>query len=171
MEEEQTRRKQELQTARALAATEQARANAESVRAREQKRAATRLRKRAFALAGSLVLLLALVVVALVLGQQARQAARLATSRELAAAALNSLDIDAERSVLLAMAALESARTVEAERALHRVLPALRVERTMSVHDAAIMAFDTNDDGSRLVTASWDGSARIVDWVSGVRQR
>ncbi len=56
----------------------------------------------------------------------AEDQANIATSRELAASALNNLEIDPERSILLALAAMEQTHTLEAEDALHRAIQASR---------------------------------------------
>ncbi|MFN2225956.1 MAG: BTAD domain-containing putative transcriptional regulator, partial [Anaerolineae bacterium] len=63
----------------------------------------------------------------------AEEQTRLATSRELANAAVVSLDEDPERSALLALEALEAADTVEARNALRRALPEIRVLHTLPV--------------------------------------
>ena len=73
-----------------------------------------------------------LAVTAVLFGGRSAQAERLATSRELAAAAVTNLEVDAERSVLLALQALETADTLEARNALHQALPELHLLRTFS---------------------------------------
>jgi WD40 repeat protein len=94
----------------------------------------------------------------------AEEQARIAGSRELAAAALNNLDVDPERSVLLALQALSTARTQEAENALHRAVPALHLLLTLSGHTGNLFALSVNPDGTRLATAGGrDGTARIWD--------
>ncbi len=64
---------------------------------------------------------------ALFFWQRAIQANRLANSRELAGAAVNNLQVDPERSVLLALQALEEADTLEARNALHQAVPELHL--------------------------------------------
>jgi hypothetical protein len=60
--------------------------------------------------------------------EQATREARVASARELAAAAVANLDVDPERSILLAVEAVERTRSVdglvlpEAEEALHRAV-------------------------------------------------
>lgn len=134
---EEERRQGELRAAQQLAATEAARAE-------EQQQAATRLRQRAYGLAGALTAALILASVALYFGviarrnQQAAEAAsRVATSRELAAAAINNLVVDPERSILLALHALEVDRTRQASDALHQAVMASRVQRVISNLSAA----------------------------------
>ncbi len=106
-EDREIQRQRELQAARQLAETQQ--------------RAATQLRRRAIFLAGAFLLALVLAGVAFYFGDQARvravgeqearleaeQASRLSSSRELAAAAISNLNVDPERSILLALQAVK----------------------------------------------------------------
>jgi WD40 repeat protein len=109
----------------------------------------------------------ALAVFALVLRGHARDDARLATARQLAASAQGNLDVDPERSILLAIEAAETTRRhdgtmlVEAEQALHDALASSRVlttvpgvGRTGLGHVAALAP-----NGRRFVAADHDGSA------------
>ena len=100
-----------------------------------------RARRRRATLAGFAVLAVAasaLAALALVLRNEARDDARLATARQLAAAAEAQLEEDPERSILLAIEAAETTRrhdgTVlpEAEQALHAALATSRVLMTVS---------------------------------------
>ncbi|HSJ59223.1 MAG TPA: WD40 repeat domain-containing protein, partial [Anaerolineae bacterium] len=84
------------------------RAEAETRRAEEQTHTARRLRGRAALLGAALFLAVVLGIVAAGLGRQAQERARVASARELALAALSNLEVDPERSILLA---LESAQT------------------------------------------------------------
>src|SRR3954471_6394482 len=95
-----------------------------------------RARRRRAILAGFASLAAAALVLAafaLVLRSRARDDARLATARQLAASARANLDIDPERSVLLAIQAAETTRRhdgsilPEAEQALHDALATSRV--------------------------------------------
>ena len=95
-----------------------------------------RARRRRAMLAGFAVLAAAasvLAVFALVLRGQARDDARLATARQLAASAQANLAVDPERSILLAIEAAETTRRhngtmlVEAEQALHDAVDTSRV--------------------------------------------
>jgi tetratricopeptide (TPR) repeat protein len=160
-------RQRELEQAQALAEEQQRRAE-------EQARVAGRLRR----------LLVALVVVSLlVVGvgiyawaaraqavaarRTAEQQARLSFSRELAAAAVNNLDKDPERSVLLALHAasgtysVDKTVTTEAENALYRAVQALRVRLTLSGHTAWVRGVAFSPDGTRLATASADRTVRV----------
>ena len=157
---EATRRERELETAHRLAETERQRAE-------EQGRAVGQLRRRAFLLTGALIVASILAVTASILGQRANQEARIASSRELAAAAIGNLDVDPERSILLALQSLSHANTIEAEDALHKAVLASRVQLTLRGHDAEVWTVAYSPDGMRLATASQDGTAKVWDAVSG----
>jgi WD40 repeat protein/DNA-binding SARP family transcriptional activator len=122
--EEETRRRRELETARQLVETERARAEMEQRRADEQAQSVARL----------------------------RQLASLATSRELSLAALNTLTTDPELSMLLALQALETAKTKEAQEALHQALQASRTLWTFE----NITGIITGPMGPLLVTVNPD---------------
>jgi len=93
--------------------------------------------------------------------------ANLATSRELAASALNNLPVDPERSILLALAALETAHTLEAENALHRAIQASRVQLTLSGHRGPVHFVSLSPNEKLLATASQDGTAKMWDVLTG----
>ena len=178
--EEEARQQRELETAQQLAETE-------SQRAEEQARAAQRLRQRALFLAGALVIAGILAVVAVVFGQQAsqneRQAvtqqqeaehqAHLATSRELVAAAVNNLEDDGDRSVLLALQAVTTTYAIdqtvlpEALTTLHQAIPAARVQLTLAGHTDNVNNVAFSPDGTRLATTSGDKTAKIWDAKTG----
>ena len=69
--------------------------------------------------------------------ERAEEQARVSRSRELAAAAIANLEVDPERSILLAMEAVDETRSVDgfmvpdAEQALHRAVTASRVVMTV----------------------------------------
>jgi len=166
--EREAQRQRELLAAQQLAA-------AERQRAEEQARAAGRLRQRAVYLAVALVAAAGLLVAALWLARVANQNARtaeertrLATSRELAAAAVNNLTVDPERSTLLALQAVAKAATLEATNALHQALPELRLLRTIQLAaDVERVAF--SPDGSLLATAHSDHLTVVWDSATGKR--
>jgi WD40 repeat protein/DNA-binding SARP family transcriptional activator len=98
---------------------------------------------------------------------------RMTTARELAAAALANLAVDPERSILLALEAVETARagdgTVlpEAEEALHRAVKSSRLVRTFPQGGYGL---DVSPDGTRLVTTGAhpaDNTATVWDLATG----
>ena len=97
----------------------------------------------------------------------AEEQARLAASRELAAAALTNLNADPERSVLLALHALDSAHTTEAENALHRALLDLHLLRTLRGHTSVVWNVAVSADGTRIATAGFEGVAKVWDTETG----
>ena len=164
--EDQQRR--ELETARKLAETEKARADAESRRAEEQSEAAGRLRQRALLLAGVLVVTALLALAALFFGRQADRNATLAQSRELAAASTLRRDTDPELGLLLAVEALSTAQTAEAEQALHSALLASRLRMRLAGHEAPIQRLAYSPDGRLIaLAAAGDELATLWDTSSG----
>ncbi|MDX1614560.1 MAG: hypothetical protein R3300_09635, partial [Candidatus Promineifilaceae bacterium] len=97
----------------------------------------------------------------------AEEQRQIAISRELASAAVANLDKDPERSVLLAMEAFNAAHTQEAEAALHEAVPNLRVLHRLEGHEDRVLSLAYNADGTRLLTGSRDGTARVWDTESG----
>jgi WD40 repeat protein/DNA-binding SARP family transcriptional activator len=104
---------------------------------------------------------------AIVQREAAEEQARLAASRELAAAALTNLNADPERSVLLALHALDSAHTTEAENALHRALLDLHLLRTLRGHTSVVWNVAVSADGARIATAGFEGVAKVWDTETG----
>lgn len=104
---------------------------------------------------------------------RAQRQALVSFSRELAAAAMTDLTIDPERSILLALHALEMTygadQTVipEVVDALHRSLQVSRVQKTLSDHTSWLRSVTYSPDGARLATGSDDRTARIWDVASG----
>ena len=164
--EREAARQRELQVARELAQT--------------QAEAARQLRRRALYLGAAFLLTLAMAGVALFFGDQARRTAvtaqheqRLATARELAAAAINNLGIDPERSILLALQAVATTRGVdgvvlpEAEEALHRSIIASPVRLALAGHNARVLSAAFNPDGTHLATIGDDGTTIVWDPSTG----
>ncbi len=90
----------------------------------------------------------------------------IATSRELAAAAISSLDEDPERSILLALQAETTTHTPEAENALHRSI--LASHTVLVVHNGApVWDVTFSPDGKRFATASQDKTAKVWDVKTG----
>ncbi len=162
--EREAQRQRELDAARKLVETEKQHAE-------EQKRSAGKLRTRAWYLAGTLVIALVMTIIAVLFGSQAQTASRLATSRELAAASIANLEIDPERSILLAIEALDASYTIEAEDALHRAVQASRIQMIVDAHEpgaASIVAF--SPDGKQFVIASADETVKVWDAATGAQQ-
>jgi len=186
-QEREAQQQRELEATRKLAATERARAE-------EQARSANRLRIRNHVITAVGAVALIFAVIAFVFSTQAvaerdradqqrdaamnaqatalaeRQRAesekRLAVSRELSIAAVNNLGVDPERSILLALQALDQSDTQEAQDALHRAIQASRLQLTIR-HADVVEAVAYSPDGTRLATASKDGTAKIWDVATG----
>ena len=173
--EREAQRQRELEAAQKLAEAEKQRAEMESQRAEEQIRTSGQLRKRALYLAGAFTVALIMALTAVFFGSRARQAAvtaqtqkQIATSREFAAASINNLEVDPERSILLALEALNTSHTIEAEEALHRAIQTSRVQLAIPAHEpGAPMNISFSPDGKRVVTSSRDELVKVWDAVTG----
>jgi len=84
---------------------------------------------------------------------------RLSKSRELAARAANQLAVDPDKGLRLAVDAVETAVTSEAESALYAALNASRVRRFWSASSKSANAVAFSPDGKRLAVVGDDGSA------------
>ena len=120
------------------------------------------------ALLGALALLLAAAVavgaIAVRESQQAHRAGDAAIARGLAAAAAANVAVDPERSILLALEAVEHARTAdnatlyEAEEALHGAVSAARIAWRVTGTGGTV---DWSPDGSHVVTEGLESSGLI----------
>ncbi len=164
--EREAQRQRELQAAQKLAET--------------QTRAAKQLRHRAYFLAGAFVLAIVLAFIALFFGEQARTSAvlaqdtaRIAFARELSVNAVSNLNVDPERSILLAMQAVSVSTAGgnpalrEAEEALHRAVMTSRVRMTLRGHTGYVYDATFSPDGKLIATASQDKTAKIWDAATG----
>ena len=146
-----------------------------------QARRDARNNRRLVALLGAVALLLlagSVVVGAIAVreSQQARRVGDAATARGLAAAAAATVAIDPERSILLALEAVDRARTAdratlnEAEEALHAAVAAARINWRVTDTGGAV---DWSPDGSHIVTEGPESSGRvdIRDAASGASIR
>lgn len=196
--EERQRQQRELENAQKLAETERARAE-------DQARSIKQLRQRAVWLAGVLALALIAALLAGFFAQNnqklaVQNAASAATAqaaeaeavqerdiaerqslissvRELAGEANANLEIDPERSILLALQAVNKTYKAdgtvlpEAEDALHRAVQASRIELTLSGHKESVWMAAFSPDGKQIVTASLDNTAKIWDAATGKELR
>ncbi len=165
--EREEQQQRELLAAQRLAAEQQARIE-------ESNRANKRLRQRAVFLAGVVVIALLAASAALLFLTQsnanlqtADEQERTATSRELAANAIANLEVDPERSILLALQAVDTTRKVdgtvlrEAEEALHRAVGTSRIVHTITgITNPNQIAY--SPDGARLAIRG-KGVIKIFD--------
>lgn len=171
--EQEAQRRRELEAAQKLAETERQRAE-------EQTRSARQLRRRAVFLSGALLVAAVLAVAALFFGQrasqnaaQAEREARAATARELAAAAVTNLEVDPERSILLALQAITTTTgddglvLPEAIDALHQALPASRVRLTLTGHTEQVYLGIFSPDGAYIATSDFSAVSKVWDAASG----
>ncbi len=102
---------------------------------------------------------------------RAENQARIASARELAAAAVANLDVDPERSILLALAAVDATWEVDrpvlpvAEEALHRALQEDRVLLTVPQGREIAMSAD----GKRFATTGENGTPTVWETDTGTR--
>lgn len=186
--EKREEREREAVRQRELLAKEQL-LEAEQARVEVERKANQRLRLRAFILAGVLILAVLAAAAAVFFGNRANanalaaeqnaQAAgtardeakhqeRLATARELAASADNNLTVDTERSLLLALQAVNATavdKTVmpEAASALHRAVLTSHALKMVTGHTKPVYDVTFNPDGTRFATNSSDGTTRVWD--------
>lgn len=192
--EREAQRQRELEAAQKLAETEQSRAE-------EQAFSIKRLRQRGVFLSSALVLAMVAAVfagifadrnstlatsnaeiagtaqadevIALQERQTAQQQALIASVRELSTSANFNLDIDPERSILLALQAVNKTYTIdhtilpEAEDALRRAVQDSRLELTLPGDVEVLWGAVFSPDGNKIATAGVDGTAKIWDAITG----
>jgi WD40 repeat protein len=124
-----------------------------------------RTRNRVITAVGAIALVLGIVAVVFAVQSNAQQ--RLSRSRELAAVAISQLDIDPERSILVALEANNASHTFEAEDGLRRALFASRIVAALRGHTDQIWNAQFSPDGKQIVTASSDQTARVWDAATG----
>jgi WD40 repeat protein len=110
---------------------------------------------------------IALGVLALLSRNEAIRQRDQARSRELATAAVNQLDVDPERSLLLSLAAEEVAPTDSAHDALRRSLVESHVRALMRGDRSALTRLTVSEDGRMVVTAGRGSTPRVFDAASG----
>jgi WD40 repeat protein/serine/threonine protein kinase len=154
--EAEAQRQHELDMALQLAGTERQRAE-------EQSRSNRRLRRRAIFLSLALLAAIGLAIAAFLFFRQAEAQRRLASTRELAAAAIGNLEFDPQLSLLLALQAAEFTyrdnQTIlpEVENALRRSLQSSRVVRILP-HGGSLAV---SPDGLTIATGGQDGLIKI----------
>jgi WD40 repeat protein/DNA-binding SARP family transcriptional activator len=137
---------------------------------RQERRIAVRENRRKrtiLALAGGLVLALILALVAFMGFRRAQLAEKETFSRELAAQAINNLDVDPDRSILLALHALEVYDTIDAKNALRRSVFQHHLLDTLEGHSDMIMAMSLSPDGKTLVSGGYEERTILWDAESG----
>jgi WD40 repeat protein/transcriptional regulator with XRE-family HTH domain len=186
-QDESARQKRELDSVRKLAETEASRAEL-------QAQSAKRLRKSAIFLAVALIVAVIAAAVALGAGvrnsrlatqneaiastaqaaealaiqerDQAENARKLSTSRELAAAAVANLEIEPERSLLLALQGLSTQYSIEAEEALRRGMAASHLLMTIPAEEG-VQNWDFNPDGERVALYLGGSQPQVRDIHTG----
>ena len=118
-------------------------------------------------LRASVVVLLLGILSSLALAWTAEKQANLSASRELAVAAINNLEADPERSILLSLQALRTADTREAEDAMHRALPTSRVRMALTRHTGWVRSVEFSPDGKTITTTSYAWEVTVWDTGSG----
>jgi WD40 repeat protein len=158
--EREAQRQRELASAKKLAETEKARAE-------EQSQSNKRLRQRAVFLTTAFILAGILALVAGIFWQRTIQSNRLATSRELSAAAINNLEVDPERSALLALQALEASNTLEARNALHQSIPEMHLLMNIPVSPGGVPGVAYSPDGRLIATMTIRQEVKLWDANTG----
>jgi WD40 repeat protein len=152
---------------RAFIAASQAAQRHELVTVRRRNR---RLRALAAVLALLSILVFGFGVLAVRTSREAREQARLATSRRLAALADAKLDTDPTQSILLGLAALQTADTLEARSSLLKEVERRRgVRRYFVGHTNAVHDVVFSSDGHLLASVGTDRTVLLWDPRTGTR--
>jgi WD40 repeat protein/DNA-binding SARP family transcriptional activator/serine/threonine protein kinase len=132
-----------------------------------ERRATSRLRVLAMVLVLGVLVSAGLGFFAIEESRRATREANMATARELAAASTANLEVDPERSILLALSAIDATRTPdgvvmrEAEEALHRAVMGSRILLTVPDEGGYVDWADNLDLGSVFVTQGVEDSGMV----------
>jgi WD40 repeat protein len=188
-DEREAQRQRELEAAQKLA-------ESENQRAEEQTSFAKQMGSRARYLTGAFIIALIMAFTALFFSSRARETAvtaqtdrRIATSRELAAASLNNLSVDPERSILLALKSISTTKDIdgtllpESVEALHNSIVASPIRMTLRGHETKVFSAAFSPEcvsppeanaegcGKQLATIGDDGTTIIWDANTGKELR
>jgi WD40 repeat protein/DNA-binding SARP family transcriptional activator len=136
-----------------------------------ERRSVKRLRALVAVFAVAALVAASLTAIATRQNTRAERESRIATARELAAAAVANLEVDTQRSLLLALEAVRTTREAdgtvlpEAEEALHWAIQADRLLLTIPGNGEV----DVSPDGSRVLVEQELGTASVYDAASGER--
>jgi WD40 repeat protein/basic membrane lipoprotein Med (substrate-binding protein (PBP1-ABC) superfamily)/DNA-binding SARP family transcriptional activator/energy-coupling factor transporter ATP-binding protein EcfA2 len=142
-------------------------------RQRERERQLRRRFWLASGLAGTLLVAILIAFYAFNQRSLAQRETTLATSRQLAAAALNNLESDPELGILLALEAVAEAQGArlpvpkEAQEALHQSLQASQLEMVIDAHPGGVRDLDYSPDGERIVSVGKDRTLKVWDARTG----
>ena len=168
-------RQLELERAQELANVEHQRAEAEHNRAELERGARRRLRLLAIGMAAVLALAIVAAVAAAVLGGNARQSAKEALARQLAAESTNLADDDTDTALLLSAEALARLELPEDRTSFLANFPVnALIDRFFQGGSGEIQQIVVSADGSQLLTLNATGSAtEVIAWddATGVPAR
>ncbi|TAH50753.1 MAG: hypothetical protein EYC68_13030 [Chloroflexota bacterium] len=105
--------------------------------------------------------------------EEAIRQQRITLSRELAGSAINNLEVDPERSILLAMQAVTTTHAVdgtttkEAAEALHRAVENSRLRMTLYPNSSWVWGLAFSPDGKNLATGGDNGQVKVWDIATG----
>ena len=171
--EREAQRQRELEAARELAESQNARLE-------EQKLAATRLRWRAVYLTGALLLTILLAVAAIYFGEVAYRSALTAQANftrseaQRLGAEASSLTLSAADPQLIALLSLRSINTqytVEGDAALTGATALPLPQRIITGHSKGVYSVVFSPDDKYVLTGSYDGTARLIDAQTGQELR
>ncbi len=131
--------------------------------ARERSAARRRVRGAIIGLCVALLAISAFALVAVVQRSRAADQRDIARSRQLAVSASAQLAVDPERGLLLAMEAMRTKRTPEAEAALRQATLESAVRATLRGHEAPVESVEVSVDGTLAASAGDDGTVRVWD--------